>query len=135
MQYGVPVALMFWEGLRRLRQADVRCLPMQTPGDRTAIEAYPGAVMDILIHERKYKSDTRAKQTPAHLLNRERAVRAIQTENPFGITLAEADFAAMIDDPTGDTLDAALCALQAAYTYQNGFPDGLDPLEGWIPLP
>ena len=135
MQYGVPVALMFWEGLRRLRQADVRCLPMQSPGERTAIEAYPGAVMDILIHERKYKSDTRAKQTPAHLLNRERAVRAIQTENPFGITVNGGDFAAMVDDPTGDTLDAALCALQAAYAYQNGFPDSIDLLEGWIPLP
>jgi len=135
MQYGVPVALMFWEGVPRLRKAGVRCLPMQSSGERTAIEAYPGAVMDILIGERKYKSDTRRKQTCCHRCNRERAVKAIQAENPFGITVHGADFDAMIDDPTGDTLDAALCALQAAYAYQNGFPDAIDLLEGWIPLP
>lgn len=135
MQYGVPVAMMFWEGVPRLRRADVRCLPMQTPGERTAIEAYPGAVMDILIGERKYKSDTPKKQTCCHRCNRERAVRVIQSENRFGLTVIAADFTAMIDDPTGDTLDAALCALQAAYAYQNGFPAEIDLLEGWIPLP
>jgi len=135
MQYGVPVAMMFWEGARRLRQADVRCLPMQSQADRTAIEAYPGAVMDILIGERKYKSDTRRKQTCCHRCNRERAVQAIQAENPFGIKVRGGDFDSMINDPTGDTLDAALCALQAAYAYHNGFPDGIDRLEGWIPLP
>ena len=135
MQYGVPVAMMFWEGVPRLLQAGVRCRPMQTAGDRNAIEAYPGAVMDILIGERKYKSDTPKKQTCCHRCNRERAVRAIQCENRFGITVIDADFEAMIDDPTGDTLDSALCALQAAYAYQNGFPAEIDPLEGWIPLP
>ncbi len=135
MQYGVPVAMMFYEGVRRLRQADVRCLPMQEAGERTAIEAYPGAVMDILIGERKYKSDTRSKQTELHRVNRERAVQAIQNNNPFGITVRNADFKAMVDDPTGDTLDAALCALQAAYAYHNGFPPEVDRLEGWIALP
>ena len=135
MQYGVPVAMMFWEGIRRLRQADVRCLPLQAPGERTAIEAYPGAVMDLLIHERKYKSDTRSKQTELHRLNRDRAVKAIQTDNPFGIIVRDADFTAMVDDPTGDTLDAALCALQAAYAYRHGFPPEVDRLEGWIVLP
>jgi len=135
MQYGVPVAMMFWEGIRRLRQAGVRCLPMQEAGERTAIEAYPGAVMDILIGERKYKSDTRSKQTELHRLNRERVVKAIQYDNPFGITVRNADFKAMVDDPTGDTLDAALCAVQAAYAYHNGFPPVVDRLEGWIALP
>lgn len=135
MQYGVPVAMMFWEGIRRLQQADVRCLPMQEAGERTAIEAYPGAMMDILIGERKYKSDTRSKQTELHRINRDRAVKAIQTDNPFGITVCDADFTAMVDDPTGDTLDAALCALQAAYAYRHGFPPEVDRLEGWIVLP
>jgi hypothetical protein len=135
MQYGVPVAMMFWEGIRRLRRAEVRCLPMQKAGERTAVEAYPGAVMDILIGERKYKSDTRSKQTELHRLNRERAVKAIQNDNPFGITFRDADFTAMVDDPTGDTLDAALCALQAAYAYRHGFPPEVDRLEGWILLP
>jgi hypothetical protein len=43
----------------------------------------------------------------------------------------------LIDDGRGDTLDAALCLMQAAWGWQRGAPDyGLpmpvDPLEGWI---
>jgi hypothetical protein len=42
-----------------------------------------------------------------------------------------------IDDPMGDTLDALLCAIQAAWAYTQrehgyGIPATCDPLEGWI---
>jgi len=43
----------------------------------------------------------------------------------------------LLDDGRGDTLDAVLCLLQAAWGWQQGWPNyGLpmpvDPLEGWI---
>jgi hypothetical protein len=44
---------------------------------------------------------------------------------------------ALAHDATGDTLDAVLCLMQAAWALQQGapaygLPDELDPLEGWI---
>jgi hypothetical protein len=46
----------------------------------------------------------------------------------------------MTDDPTGDQLDALLCAIQATWAWTNrhdgyGAPDAVDPLEGWIADP
>lgn len=48
---------------------------------------------------------------------------------------ASAMAADFITDPTGDALDAALCAVQAAWACSQpdyGIPDGCDPVEGWI---
>ena len=47
---------------------------------------------------------------------------------------------AVIDDPTGDELDAVLCLIQAAWSWQArerryGAPEDLDKLEGWIADP
>jgi hypothetical protein len=47
---------------------------------------------------------------------------------------------ALVDDASGDALDAVLCLLQAAWGQQRyelgdplyGLPAGMDPLEGWI---
>ncbi|MBW9271482.1 MAG: hypothetical protein K1566_17735 [Candidatus Thiodiazotropha sp. (ex. Lucinisca nassula)] len=46
----------------------------------------------------------------------------------------------LVDDPGADTLDALLCAIQAARDWRqkdSGFdaPDELDALEGWIADP
>ena len=42
-------------------------------------------------------------------------------------------------DPTGDRLDALICALQAAWAFRQGYatdgPPHADPLEGWIADP
>ena len=41
----------------------------------------------------------------------------------------------LLDDASGDTLDAVLCLMQAAWALQrpdHGLPAGVDPLEGWI---
>jgi hypothetical protein len=46
----------------------------------------------------------------------------------------------LVDDASGDSLDAVLCLLQAAWGQQQfamgdrlyGLPADLDPLEGWI---
>ena len=43
----------------------------------------------------------------------------------------------LVDDASGDSLDAVLCLVQAAWGAQQGaplygLPATLDPLEGWI---
>jgi hypothetical protein len=41
----------------------------------------------------------------------------------------------LIDDASGDALDAVLCLMQAAWACEQpdfGLPPQLDPLEGWI---
>ena len=52
-----------------------------------------------------------------------------------------ADDPERVDDLTGDSLDALLCAIQAAWAWRNrrqlfGLPRaGIDPCEGWIADP
>ncbi|MDG2273864.1 MAG: hypothetical protein P8L39_16320, partial [Halioglobus sp.] len=46
----------------------------------------------------------------------------------------------LADDPSGDSLDALLCAVQAAWSWTQrsknyGEPEGSDALEGWIADP
>ena len=43
----------------------------------------------------------------------------------------------MIDDPSGDSIDSVICALQASWGQQCGaprfgLPPGVDSIEGWI---
>jgi hypothetical protein len=41
----------------------------------------------------------------------------------------------MIEDTSGDALDAVLCALQAAWSCRQedyGIPRDVNPIEGWI---
>ena len=43
----------------------------------------------------------------------------------------------LVEDPTGDRLDALFCAIQAAWAWSKkkdnyGMPRCVDPLEGWI---
>ena len=46
----------------------------------------------------------------------------------------------LAEDPTGDQLDALICAIQAAWAWtmkaqRYGAPEGADALEGWIADP
>ena len=60
--------------------------------------------------------------------------------NRYGVTVM-VDDPELVDDPTGDSLDALLCAVQAAWAWRNrgqlfgGPPPGIDPREGWIADP
>jgi hypothetical protein len=41
----------------------------------------------------------------------------------------------LVEDAAGDSLDAVLCLMQAAWASQRpgwGLPARIDPLEGWI---
>lgn len=137
-----PVGLMFAEGAPRLRAAGVS-LPGLAAGDpaRVALEAYPGAAARRLIGKDSYKTDDRRKQSPAQAQARLRLLAALcspQGAAHYGLHVEAPE--TLADDPTGDALDALICAAQAAWAHRAGLtrpegPAGADPLEGWIADP
>ena len=127
-----PVALMFHEGAPRLADAGVH-IPGLVEGDRlrVALEAYPGLFARSVVGNHSYKNDTKSKQTPARRQARQRIVAALSVEAPRSIETQ------LIDDASGDSLDAVICAVQAAWGWQRrrrnfGLPARIDPVEGWI---
>ncbi len=135
-----PVGLMFIEGVPRLIDAGISVPGLHAADPaRIAFEAYPGFTARRMVGG-SYKNDAAAKQTPA----RKRARKAIvdglvSTRNPFGFSLIAPPslLASMVNDASGDRLDAVLCAMQAAWAWQRrqdnyGLPADIDPLEGWI---
>jgi hypothetical protein len=138
-----PVAFMLHAGVPRLRAAGVS-LPGLCAGDtrRVALEAYPGLLARELLGSRSYKSDDKAKQTPERLIARKDLVEALEqgrTRLGLRLKLSHAQRDALVDDASGDRLDAVLCLLQSAWAQQQhasghlryGLPE-CDPLEGWI---
>lgn len=135
-----PVGLMFLEGAPRLLAAGLS-LPGLHAGDptRIAIEAYPGLLARAITRD-SYKSDERAKQTPARRATRCQLVDTLRSgAHPLALRLtgSAADLESLIEDPGGDRLDAVLAMLQAAWCAQAGpphygLPAGMDALEGWI---
>jgi hypothetical protein len=111
---------------------------------RVALEGYPGLLARELTRGAvSYKSDDRARQTPERLLVRKDMLTALeQGRSRLGLRLklsaAQAD--TLVADASGDSLDAVLCLVQAAWSWQQhqnghpnwGLPSGVDPLEGWI---
>lgn len=140
----VPVGKMFFQGSPRLLKSGVT-IPGLQEGDpgRLVVEAYPGVLARYLIGNRPYKAETRKSQTSAKHDARLDVFTAIDTgalEVHYGMTVTASP--ALAEDPTGDHLDALLCAIQAAWAWskrdhQYGMPDGTDSLEGWIadPMP
>ena len=139
-----PVAFMLHAGVPRLLAAGVH-LPGLHDGDpwRVALEGYPGLLARELLGSRSYKSDDKAKQTPERLIARKDLVTELehgQGRLGLRLKLSHAQRDALVDDASGDSLDAVLCLLQAAWAGQRhadgdsryGLPDHMDPLEGWI---
>ena len=139
-----PVAFMLHAGVPRLMDAGVH-LPGLHAGDagRVALEAYPGLLAREVLGRRSYKSDTRAQQTPERLLARKDLITALEkgeTRLGLRLKLRNAQRDSLADDASGDSLDAVLCLLQAAWAERAhaagdplyGLPPTLDPLEGWI---
>ena len=134
-----PVAYMLHAGVPALLDAgcDLPGLHAGDP-DRVALEAYPGLLAREILGRRSYKSDDPARQTPDRLLARRDLVGALeQGRSRLGLrlhlTAAQQD--ALVSDPSGDPLDAVLCLLQAAWGAQqprHGWPEAVDPVEGWI---
>jgi hypothetical protein len=148
-----PVAYMLHAGVPLLLDAGVH-LPSLHAGNaldvdaagqprRVALEAYPGLLAREILGQRSYKSDDKAKQTVDRLIARKDLVTALEMgHSRFGLRLklSHAQRDALVDDASGDALDAALCLVQAAWSYQQhldgapryGLPPEVDPLEGWI---
>lgn len=139
-----PVAFMLHAGVPLLLAAGVH-LPGLHEGDptRVALEAYPGLLAREVLGNRSYKSDDRLKQTPDRLIARKDLITALemgQTRLGLRLRLTHAQRDALVDDASGDGLDAVLCLMQAAWAQtqheqgapQYGLPEGFDPIEGWI---
>ena len=142
-----PVAFMLHAGVPRLIAAGVT-LPGLCEGDanRVALEAYPGLLARSVLGSASYKSDERAKQTPERLIARKTLINALENGQALllqavglRLRLSHAQRDALADDASGDSLDAVLCLLQAAWAEQqhrDGHPrwglPAFDPLEGWI---
>lgn len=136
-----PVAYMLHAAVPLLLEAGVH-IPGLHEGDpqRVALEAYPGLLARELIGRRSYKSDEKAKQTPERLIARKDLITALEqgrTRLGLRLKLTHAQRDALAEDASGDSLDAVLCLMQAAWAAQHGtprygLPEDLDPLEGWI---
>lgn len=136
-----PVAYMLHAGVPRLLAAGVH-LPGLHQGDlsRVALEGYPGLLAREVLGSRSYKSDDKAKQTPERLIARKDLITALengQTRLGLRLKVSHAQRDALADDASGDSLDAVLCLMQAAWAWQQGAPRyglplEMDPLEGWI---
>jgi hypothetical protein len=152
-----PVGKMFYEGARRLWQADVSVLPCRELPDavcrgRYAVEGYPALVARYCLKDalsQSYKSDDSKKDSPDKRAARQTIVDtmfksefAAGLQNRYGVSLVwacEVDLEKTLIAPcSADALDAVLCCLQAAYSYGQGpeglfgIPNGVNPNEGWI---
>ena len=106
---------------------------------RIALEGYPGLLARELIGRRSYKSDDTVRQTQERRVARaELAAALVRGDTRLAIALdaTPTQLEMLVDDATGDAIDALLCLVQAAWASQRapgfGLPEGLDPLEGWI---
>ena len=136
-----PVAFMLHAALPLLLAANVH-MPGLHDGDpaRVALEAYPGLLARELIGNRSYKSDDKGKQTPERLIARKDLLHALElgaTRLELRLKLTNAQRDALVHDASGDSLDAVLCLVQAAWAARHGsprygLPASFDPLEGWI---
>ena len=140
--YGVPVGKMFYEGARRLISTPATILPFQAGDiDRIILEAYPAMVARRCIGKESYKNDTKSKQTDELTSARKKIVDSLESsliKDTFGLEVRLGNYrSCIIEDASGDMLDAVLCAIQAAWGYLNknnnyGIPENVDIAEGWI---
>lgn len=160
-----PVAYMLHAGVPRLLAAGVQTPALGNPAlenanapARIALEGYPGLLARELLmltdrssdkdaegarRVRSYKNDAKALQTPERLIARKDMLTALENgQSRLGLRLkmTHAQRDRLVDDATGDSLDAVLCLMQAAWAGKQhedgqpryGLPEGVDPLEGWI---
>lgn len=131
----VPVGFMYFEGLSRLLAAGLS-LPGLHAGDeaRVGLEGYPGWLAFELIGNRSYKNQDSADR----LIARKDIVDALEqgrTRLGLRLKLTHAQRESLVDDASGDRLDAVLCLVQAAWAAvqpRHGLPADVDPVEGWI---
>lgn len=137
-----PIAKMFYEGSKRILKSGASILPCHPKkGNRIILEAYPALIARRFTES--YKSET--KDTSQKKSARKRIVSGIlssdlKTEFGFSARIADDIKHEMQNDGKGDSLDAVLCSLQAAWAWRQGKPNygipkgnkSLTQSEGWI---
>jgi hypothetical protein len=142
MLFRVPVGKMFYQGAPRLLASGVRVEPCRRNGDgRVAVEAYPAVVARRFLGRTAYKRDG-VPDTPERRSARETLLRGLESAvlrdvYGFAVEMDARWREEFISDPSADALDSLLCAVQAAWAYENrdegyGVPPECDPDEGWI---
>jgi hypothetical protein len=143
MLFGVPVGKMFFKGAPRLLRAGLSILPCHPTGDnRIALETYPALVARKWLGKRSYKSDDHTKQSVEQAAARRELLHELcsdQLPYHYGLSLKLSAGLAndCVQDPTADSLDALLCAIQTAWAYTQqergyGISATCNPNEGWI---
>lgn len=134
-----PVAYMLHAGVPALLAAGCD-LPGLHPGDRQrqALEAYPGLLAREVLGRQSYKSDDPKRQDAARAAARRQLLEALEvgrTRLGLRLTAPPALREELLEDGSGDCLDATLCLLQVAWGLRQprwGWPADVDVLEGWI---
>jgi len=136
-----PVAWMMHAGIGRMLEAGL-VFPAHgygttSPHGRIALESYPGFTARKVCRT-SYKSDSASQQTPERAANRHAIFSALVSGTAgldIMLEITPAWTSRLLDDGSGDLLDAVICGLQAGHAaaLENfGLPYDLDPLEGWI---
>ena len=139
-----PVAFMMHAGVPLLIEAGVH-FPGLHHGDaqRVALETYPGMWARRVLQRQSYKNDAADKQTTERWLARKNLLHALvwgHADLPVRLKLSSAMADALVGDASGDSIDAVICMMQAAWAQQQfllgdalyGLPQNMDRLEGWI---
>ena len=139
-----PVAYMLHAGIPVLIKANLT-LPGIRRGNlkRIGLETYPGILAREIVGHQSYKSDDKQKQNSERLLPREKILKTLVKGDyslGFKIKTSKAQANQLLEDASGDSLDALMCAVQAAWGAKQfeqgnalyGLPSAMDPLEGWI---
>lgn len=142
-----PVGRMFFVGAQILAESPCTVVPFRTGRADAGIvvEGYPKLVAVKAVKRDPYKSERPSTRRPAETRVRQRILDWLSSDEVrqhYGFTVAVVDTVAhdCRDDVRGDTLDAVLCAVQAAWAWTKrrdryGVPNlrrNLEDLEGWI---
>lgn len=140
-----PVAKMFYEGSIRILESGASIIPCRPKnGNRVILEAYPALVARRFA--KSYKGES--KDTPSKKAERKKIIAGIlslEIKHEFGLSvnIDKSLQKELLNDSKGDCLDAALCAIQAAWAFSQGKPNygmpatskNLLKSEGWITDP
>lgn len=143
MVFGTPVAKMFYVGAPCLAQAPISIAPCRPqPVQRVALEVYPGIVARTLLGKAPYKGNSKHQSEAERRQNRVLLLEAVENHayhSAYGHCLqtSPAIQERMVEDSSGDSLDAVLCLLPTAWASRHkadnyGIPEDADPLEGWL---
>ena len=143
----IPIGKMFFVGAPILAESACTLVPFRI-GHADAgivVEGYPKLVAMKAVQRNPYKSERPTTRRPAEARARQRILNWLSSDEirkHYGFTVELADPVAndCKSDARGDSLDAVLCAVQAAWAWTKrrdryGVPHlerNLEELEGWI---